>query len=125
MHRTAALTALYGEDKSINQTQQYISSKDIESTANGNETKRSLSPTYALTTDRPPYANYPILVESHLKPKEPFQNVAGFYPGYYLRLQKKCYYGNELSVMPWAKTAIDLSFPEIKTVQMEAPYQKP
>lgn len=31
-------------------------------------------------------------------------------------LHKKCYYGDTLEGMPWAKTNIDLSFPEIKNV---------
>ena len=31
-------------------------------------------------------------------------------------LHKKCYYGETLNGMPWAKSNIDLSFPEIKKV---------
>jgi hypothetical protein len=29
-------------------------------------------------------------------------------------LHKKCYYGETLEEMPWVKTNIDLSFPDIK-----------
>jgi hypothetical protein len=29
-------------------------------------------------------------------------------------LHKKCYYGDALEEMPWIKTNIDLSFPEVK-----------
>jgi hypothetical protein len=32
----------------------------------------------------------------------------------YKYLHKKCYYGDTLDGMPWARTNIDLSFPEIK-----------
>lgn len=32
---------------------------------------------------------------------------------------KKCYYGDNLQDMPWIKSNIDLSFPDIKKVQLE------
>ena len=40
-------------------------------------------------------------------------------------LHKKCYYGDTLNEMPWVKSNIDLSFPEIKKVVGLDTEQKP
>lgn len=76
------------------------------------------SPTFAKTTDNPPYGGYPsvnsnlnrttlILTSSYMSSNAPIANNNKY-------LHKKCYYGDTLEGMPWARTNIDLSFPEIK-----------
>ena len=79
--------------------------------------KKWVSPTYAKTTDNPPYANYPKLSEKLISTTlitNSYMQQTEREPGKFLH--KKCYYGNTLHDMPWIKSNIDLSFPEIKKV---------
>lgn len=96
-----------------------ISYKEITSKLSNSE-KRWVSPTFAKTTDNPPYANYPsvtdgmdrttIITDSYMNKTE--RNTKF--------LHKKCYYGDTtLQEMPWIKSNIDLTFPDIKRVQLE------
>jgi hypothetical protein len=81
------------------------------------------SPTFARTTDNPPYANYPTLKPSALTTTTSLllnSTLSQTQRGN-LFLHKKCYYGETLQGMPWMQTNIDLSFPEIKrTVELDA-----
>ncbi|CDW89857.1 UNKNOWN [Stylonychia lemnae] len=100
-------------------------SNRFESTYKGTINNRSiqdrkLSPTFALTSDEPPYGMYPKLKKqlnqenSGIKQRQGiklFQNI--------LKLSKKCYQGEESDQMPWVKSKIDLSFPEIKKVHLD------
>lgn len=64
-----------------------------------------MSPTFAKTTDRPPYGNYPVIDSTKRGPGPLLvQNVSGINKGQYLRLSKKCYMGYEKEEMPWAST---------------------
>jgi len=51
-----------------------------------------------------------LITNSYMQPTE--REAAKF-------LHKKCYYGSTLHDMPWIKSNIDLSFPEIKKVELE------
>jgi hypothetical protein len=82
--------------------------------------KKWVSPTFARTTDNPPYGNYPgitdgvnrttLITSSYMQTTPDRQNKY---------LHKKCYYGDTLHDMPWIKSNIDLSFPDIKKIHLE------
>jgi len=92
----------------------------IEDTALVKSEKKWESPTFARTTDNPPYANYPgitdgvnrstLIINSYVQTTPDRQNKY---------LHKKCYYGDTLHDMPWIKSNIDLSFPDIKKIHLD------
>eukprot|EP00347_Sterkiella_histriomuscorum_P015227 403357825 len=107
--------------------------KGVESTYQSSMNLTSLqekapSPTYQLTTDNPPYGQYPKMFTSYQMQNQSPQppNTLPISNRSYaniLKLTKKCYMGEDQ--MPWIKTKIDLSFPEIKQVHLDGTKANP